>query len=72
MLFWEGPLLADFVQKVGGWPWGEIIAFSERRRHSVLILAQAGTGSNEVPGTSFASFLRFWTVAARRNSSFAP
>ena len=34
--------------------------------------AQASVGSNETVGTSFASFLRFWAVAASRNSSRAP
>src|SRR5262245_40196792 len=32
---------------------------------------QASLGSNETVGTSFASFLRFWAVAASRNSSRA-
>jgi hypothetical protein len=56
--------LADIVEEVSGLT---VERWCEETGVSELVFAQAGIGATI--GISFASFRRFWTVAARRNSS---
>jgi hypothetical protein len=56
--------LADFVEEVGG-PNVWDVARNQGAREFVCSQAGIGAGS----GISFASFRRFWAVAASRNSS---
>ena len=60
----ERPVVADFVEEVGGLT---IRDGARSRGARGFIGVQAGTGAGS--GISFASFRRFWTVAASRNSS---
>jgi hypothetical protein len=60
----ERPVLADCVEEVGG-PNVWDVARNQGARGFVCSQAGIGAGS----GISFASFRRFWAVAASRNSS---
>src|ERR1700732_365989 len=57
----ERLLCADFVEEVGG----QLIGLLQGPGARELVYSQAGIGAGS--GISFASFRRFWTVAARRN-----
>ena len=60
----EGPLLADCVEEVFG---ATVCDVTRNQGVREFVCSQAGIGADS--GISFASFRRFWTVAARRNSS---